>query len=119
MTNSPTIVGKWYKVVICGVNSRIEEYPITKETPSVVRYLAPWQDPRELPSWLRFRANKTRSIIIGGIQYGQRTDKIKCTKHNWFKTEEEAKKYLQDYCYDKIKYHQNQINVYQELFNEF
>lgn len=118
MTESATKMANWYKVKFDDVYSSILEYIIVRVTPNSVTYLAPWHDPRELPRYARFRANKVRLRMIDGIQYGEKKDKIECNKHHWFDTKEKAKQCLLDYCYDKIKHHQSQIGDYQHLLGD-
>lgn len=119
MTESETKMVKWYKVTIDGFYSLISEHTIVKETPSSISYLVPWHDPRKLPVYARFRANKVRLRVINGVQHGEKKEKIKSNKHHWFDTERKARQYLIDFCLDKIKQAQNETILYQELISNF
>lgn len=123
MTKSSSIVFsppvKWYKVVFSGVDSNILERLVVKRTKTSVTYLAPAQNYEDLPRSIAYRVSGLRAVTLDGIRYNEIVDKILCSKHHWFDNEKDAKQRLQDYCYDKIQQHQQELELYRELFNEF
>lgn len=124
MTKSSSIVFpapvKWYKVVFSGVDSNILQCLAVKRTKASVTYLVPARDHeyRFGPAVYRIKG-LLKGVAIDGVRYNEISDKISCSKHHWFDNEKDAKQCLMDYCYDKIQQHQQELELYRELFNEF
>lgn len=123
MTKSSSIVfsppAKWYKVVLSEVDSNILERLVVKRTKTSLTYLAPAQNYENLPRSIAYRVSGIRAVTLDGTRYNEIVDKISCGKHHWFDNEKDARQCLQDYCYDKIQQHQQELELYRELFNEF
>lgn len=123
MTKSSSIVFpapvRWYKVVLSGVDSNILERLVVKRTKTSVTYLASAQSYKDLPRSIAYRVSGLRAVTIDGVRYNEICDKISCSKHHWFDNEKDAKQCLMDYCYDKIQQHQQELELYRELFGEF
>lgn len=102
-----------------GVDSNILERLVVKKTKASLAYLAPEQNYENLPRSIAYRLSRIRVVTLGGTRYNEIFDKISCGKHHWFDNEKDARQCLQDYCYDKIQQHQQELELYRELFNEF
>ena len=109
---------RWYKVKIADEHSRIYSYPVARVTPSSVTYLEERGDEALHPGWAKFRANKVRKVVLDGVNYWERKEKVSCTKHHWFSTAFQAEQFLKQYFHDKIKHHEEILNEYRELLQE-